>query len=215
MQRIFFHNGQRLLCGRGIRIRRPGGDHVQRIADNVGQDDGKHPGRCTVLREPPRLHAGEALADRIHLHNVRPAGQKLARDALLLLRCDERQLKKRRTAAGHQKQHRVLRRQPLRQSQRMASCRKGRRIRDRMPGLKDGKAADCTARMSMLRDHDTVRDPRAERLVCSVCHLPRRFSDCDEIDPPGKLRLLQRAAHGRIRLHGRKRLYHDLPGHSA
>ena len=95
----------------------------------------------------------------------------------------------------------------------MACRRKGRRIRDRMPGLKDGKAADRAARMSMLRDHDTVCDPRPERLTGCVCHLPRRFSDRDEIDPPGELRLLQRAAHGRIRLHGRKRLRHDLLCH--
>ncbi len=146
--------------------------------------------QCCANR--PAFTPGEALAGIVFISTM---SAPQARSSRVMRCCSSGVMNgssKSATAAGHQKRRRLLRRQPLRQSQRMASCRKGRRIRDRVPGLKNGKAADCTARMSMLRDHDTVRDPRAERLVCSVFHLPRRFSDCDEIDPPGKLRLLQR-----------------------
>ena len=48
-----------------------------------------------MLCEAPALDGGKTLADGVHLHNVRAAGQQLARDLLLLGRLDQRQLEKR------------------------------------------------------------------------------------------------------------------------
>ena len=196
---IPFGNGKRLGAGGGIRHRRAAGDHIQRVPQNVAQHDAEHLRRGTALREPPALHTGKPLADGIHLHNVGPAGQQLARDVLQLCPGNERLLEQRTAAAGKQEQHCIPGGQPLHQLQRLLGGRKTVCIRHRVARLIAGHTWDLTFHMAVL-GHDHAATHPAQRFNRRMCHLPGRLARRYQKHPalPGP-EIPQRAAHRLIR----------------
>ena len=199
---IFPDDFQSLLLRRGVGIGGAGGDHVQRVADDVGQNDRKNVRGAAMLCEAPALDGRKTLADGVHLHNVRAAGQQLARDLLLLGRLDQRQLEKRGAAAGDEKENRVVRAQSGGHFEDLLRGGKGILVRDRVPGLADAQRTDGAARVLVFGDDDAAADPLAERLIGGVRHLPRRLSDGHKADAAGERGVFQRAADRRVRLHG-------------
>ena len=163
-----------------------------------------------MQREPPALDGGQPLADGIDLHNIRAAGEQLAGDILQLGKRHQRRLKQRRAAAGDEKQHAILLPQSARQLQRSLRGAEPGLIRHRMPGLKDLKRADGAAAMAVFGDDCAGGDARAERVPRRVRHGPRGLSDGDEHDAPRAGKLLQRALHGGVRLHGAQTCADDL-----
>ena len=99
LQVILFRNGQRLFTGRMVRAGRAGGDHVQRVAENIAEHHRKHLCRGAGPGEPPALDPRQPFADGVDLHNVRAAGKQLLRHILQLRKRDQRRLKQRRAAA--------------------------------------------------------------------------------------------------------------------
>ena len=73
MNFIFFYNGFRLGTGAAVRIGRPAGDAVQRIAQHITQNDTQYLRRITGQGKPSRLYAAETLADIVQFYNIRAA----------------------------------------------------------------------------------------------------------------------------------------------
>ena len=107
-QIVFFHNSQCVCAGRAVRGCRTGGDHIRRVAQNIGKHNDLHMGGGAPLGKSPALDGGQPLADGIYLHNVRPAGKKLVRDGLQFRPLHQRLFKQSAAAAGEQEQHRIL-----------------------------------------------------------------------------------------------------------
>ena len=169
-QLIFFRNGQRLLTGAAVGIGGAGGDHIQRVADDVGQNDGINGGGLAVERKAAALDGGQTLADGVHLDDIRAAGKQLLRDILRLLKRHKRGLKQCGAAAGDEKQHAVLRRKPFRQRQRGLRCAHAVFVRHRVSGLKDLQAADGTLTVPVFCNDCAGRNFAAENLIGGVCH---------------------------------------------
>ena len=81
-QIVFFHNVQCVCAGGAVRGCRTGGDHIRRVAQNIGKHNDLHMGGGAPLGKSPALDGRQPLADGIYLHDVRPAGQKPVRDGL-------------------------------------------------------------------------------------------------------------------------------------
>ena len=90
-----------------VGVGRTRGNHIQRVADDIREHDGKHLGRSAELGKPTALHRGEALADGVHLGDLRAGGQELTSDLCQLRRCHQGLFKECRAAAGHQEEHRI------------------------------------------------------------------------------------------------------------
>ena len=135
----------RLRAGGGIGVRRAGGDHVQRVADDVAEHHGVDVRRGAGEGEAPALDGREALAQRVHLHDIGPAGQQLARDIGQLAGGDEGLLKERRAAAGKQEKYAVRFRQARYHLQRPGGGAVAVFIGDGMARLVDLQAAQRAA----------------------------------------------------------------------
>ena len=73
--KIIAANGlHRIRAGGRIRAGRPRGDHIRRVSQNIGKDNGENLCRGAMLRKTSPLHGGQTLAQRIDLHNVRATG---------------------------------------------------------------------------------------------------------------------------------------------
>ena len=199
-QAVFSHHLQRLCAGRRIGIGRAGGDHIQRIAQNVGQHDGKDLRGQAALGEPAALDRGEALAQRVHLHDVRAAGEQLLRDVRHLLRGDQRTFKQSRAAAREQEQHGIPLAQPADELQRAARGAVGILIRHGVARLEQLQRTDGTLDMVVFCDDCAAGDRRAQHVIGGLGHLPGGLAGGDQDEPALRLlKLLQRAAHGGIR----------------
>ena len=163
-----------------------------------------------MTREPAALHRREAFADRVDLHDVRAAGEKLRGDVLQFLARNERAFKKRAAPAGEKKEHRVVRREIFGERKRLA--RGGERVfvRHGVSRLAADNAGDCPLRMAVFRDDDAGIDPLAERRHRRRRHAPRRLSGGDEDHAPRKVRPVERAPDGFIRQHGFDRAGIDI-----
>ena len=73
---------KRLGAGAAVGAGRAGGDHIQRISQNVRKDNGKHLGRGAMLGKTAALYGREPLADGVDLGDLRTAGKKLAGNVL-------------------------------------------------------------------------------------------------------------------------------------
>ena len=104
---IFFDDCQRVLTGGWVRAGGAGGDHVQRIAEDIAQDDIVYLRRGTKLRESSALDGRKPLPHRVHFHDVGAGSQQLIRDILQLRSRDQRAFKKSAAAAGEEKEHRI------------------------------------------------------------------------------------------------------------
>ncbi len=73
---LAFENRQRLgICSR-IGHGRPGGDHVEGIADHVGENQGDRFGGMGLTGQVAPLDLGEMFAHRVDGGDVRSAGQQ-------------------------------------------------------------------------------------------------------------------------------------------
>ncbi len=209
-QAVFSHHLQRLCAGRRIGIGRAGGDHIQRIAQNVGQHDGEDLRGQAALGEPAALDRGEALAQRVHLHDVRAAGEQLLRDVRHLLRGDQRTFKQSRAAAREQEQHGIPLAQPADELQCAARGAVGILIRHGVARLEQLQRADGALDMVVFCDDCPAGDRRAQHVIGGLGHLPGGLTGSDQDEPALRLlKLLQRAAHGGIRQRVGQRLVDD------
>ena len=182
LQVILLRNGKRLCAGRGVRHRRAAGDHIQRVAQNIAQHNAEHLSRGACLREPPALDARKPFADGVHLHDVGTAGKKLAGDVLQFCTGEQRLFKQCTSSAGEQKQHGILRCQPLHQLQCLLGGRKAVLVRHRMARFITIYAQDLALDM-LVFGHDHAAVHTAQRFHRRVCHLPCGLARCDQQHP--------------------------------
>ena len=171
VQPILFRNGKRLRAGGGVRHRRAAGDHVQRVAQNITEDDAEYVCRSAALCEPPSLDPGKPLADGVHLHDVGPAGKELMGDVLQFPAGEQRLFKQRAAAAREQKQYRVLCGQPLHQLQRLFGGRKAVFVRDGMACFITVHPGDLAFDVAIL-GHDHAAVHPAQCFHGGAGHLP-------------------------------------------
>ena len=210
VQIVFLHDRQRLRAGGAVRTGGTGGDHVQRVAQNIGQDDGKDLRRETAFGEPAALDGGQALAQGIHLHDICAAGQQLPGDIGHLIRRDERTFKQRRTAAGKEEENRILRPQAAHHLQRAGRRPVGVVIRDGMTGLIDLERADRPLTVAVFRDDGAARYLFAQCGTGCVRHLPCGLAGGNEDQPALRcMKLRQRAAHRGVRQRIGQRFVND------
>ena len=89
---VLFRDSLCLFAGGRVRHRRAAGNHVQRVAEDVAQHDAENLCRSAGLREASALDARKPLANRVHLHDVGTAGEKLAGDVLQFFAGNQRLL---------------------------------------------------------------------------------------------------------------------------
>ena len=107
IQIVLFRDGNRLLAGAGIRGGGARGDHIHRIAQNIGKNDGIDLCRSTVQGKTSAFNSRQPLADGIDLHNIRTAGQQVFIDVIQFLRSDQRRFKQSAAAPGQKEQDRI------------------------------------------------------------------------------------------------------------
>ena len=90
---------------------RAGGDHVQRVAEHVGDDQRNEPPGAARPQQAAALDAAELLAHRVELLDVRPGRAEMPRDGQLVGQRNafDRRRHQRRAAAGDQAQAKVVR----------------------------------------------------------------------------------------------------------
>ena len=113
---VLVQNLQRAREGGGVRRGGAGADHVEVVADHVGEQQRYHRRGTRQPRQLPALDARDVLAHGVDLVDVRAAGEQQARGLLLLRERDGLggQRQQRRGAAGDQADHQVVRPRPLR-----------------------------------------------------------------------------------------------------
>ena len=210
LQMILIHNFLRLFAGGHIRGRGAAGDHVQRVAQNIAQHDGLHRRRGAVGREASALHAAQALAQGVHFHNVRTARQQLTGHVLHFRQRGAGLLKQCAAAAGEQEQHRVLRRQVLRELQHCLGAPAGVFIRHGMPRLIAGHSRQLALHMVIFRQHNARLNGRVQTVQRGLSHLPSRLAHGDQINPSGKAASRQRLLHGSVGQHSGDSSVNDL-----
>ena len=97
-----------------------------------------------MLRKPAALHRREALADRVDLHDIRTAGEKLRGDVLQFLARHKRAFKQSAAAAGEKKEHRIVRREGFGERERLARGGKRISVRHGVARLPADEAGDGT-----------------------------------------------------------------------
>ena len=208
-QAVFFGHGQCAGAGGRVGAGRAGGDHIERVAQNVRQNDLEHPRRGAVLRKPPALDGGKALAHRVDLDNIRPAPQQLAGDALQLRAGHQRLFKQRAAPAREQKHDGIPGVQILGQRQRGAGGGKGVFVRQRVPGFIAGHAGQRALRVAVFGD-DGPAVHAGQHLQRGAGHLPGGLAGRHQQHAAGPRRKrCQRAAHRFVRQHGGNGLPHD------
>ena len=146
----------------------------------------------------PAFHAGKALADGVHLHDVRAAGKELPRDVLQLFSGNERLFKQGTAAAGQQEQHDVLRVQAVDKFQCFLGRGEAVGIRHGVSGFIAAHTGDVAFHVVVFGDDDAVLHG-TQRRNSGVRHLPCRFSGGDQKDPPLRAKIFQSTPDGFIR----------------
>ena len=98
-QAIFVCDCQGLSTGGIIRADRTAGNHIQRIAENITQNDTEHLRRGTQLGKPSAFDAGKPFAYGIDFHNIRAASQQLVCNILQFFSRQKRSFKQCASAA--------------------------------------------------------------------------------------------------------------------
>ena len=208
---VFFHSGPGIFPGRAVGISRSGGDHIQRIAQNVRQNDGVHLGGGAQLGKFAALDCGETLAQGVHLHNVCPAGQQILGKPGQILAGDQGTFKQGRAAARDQKDHSVLCSKILNQIHGGPGAAEGIFIRDGVTAFINRAAGNFALAVVVLGDHHAGGEAVSQHLGSALSHLPGCFSGSDQIDPTtGKFFALQGAAYGCIGQTGGQSALNDL-----
>ena len=83
-QAIPIEDGQRVGECRWVRGRWAGGDHIERIANHVRDNEANQLTPTKRLRESPALHVRQVFANRVHLLNRRAASVQQFRHTLLV-----------------------------------------------------------------------------------------------------------------------------------
>mgnify|MGYP002549570009 CR=1 FL=1 len=205
-------DGLHVLAGAAVRAGRAGGNAVKRIAQHVAEHDGQHPRGRAALCKAPALHRGEMLAERVDLHDIRPAGEELTRDAgdILQAHALQRHLKEGGTAAGYEEDDDILLREAVGQAQRLPGGFNAMGIRNGMPGLEDGHAGQRPFAVTVFGDDDAGFQALTEHLLGSTGHAPGGFADGDYRGPAVDGMLLKRPAHGGIGKDGLQRTIDNL-----
>ena len=152
--------------GVGARVRRggPGGDDVERVADDVREREREHCGWPRRPRQQAALEARDVLAHGIQLVDGGAGGKEQARETLLLFERDRRRRRwcQRRAAAGDEKDDQIVCRGRLRQRQQPSRGGDAARVRHRMAGLGD---LDPRRRhpVAVLHDDEPVADAGTEQ----------------------------------------------------
>src|SRR5207245_10485511 len=104
-------DAKRIRKRRRVRRRRTGGDHVERITDDVGEGEREDRSRSRGPGELAALEAREVLADGVELVDGGAGGEQQPRHRLLLCQRDRRGGRRgqRRGATGHQEEQALAR----------------------------------------------------------------------------------------------------------
>ena len=207
-QMVLLRYAKGVLTGGDVRRRWPRRDHIQGIPEYVRQNHTVHPGRGTPLTETASFDPGQAFADRVHLHDIRPAGQKLGCDILQLLQWNQRLLKEGAPSSRQKKQHGIFGLQVFRHIQYSFRGFAAVFIWQRMPRLIARNSRDLPHHMMILRhDHAGLRR-LTETFYRRVSHLPGSLSHRHQIHSAGKLLSRQTAPHRLVGLYRLQRPFH-------
>lgn len=207
LELVFLNDGQRVRgCG-AVRISGAGSDHIQRIADDVGEYDGKDARRLAQFAEFAALDSGKALAEGVDFLNIRTAGEQLTGDIGHFFIGDERLFKESRAAARNEKEHGILCAQG---SDQIDGGLRGAitvGVRNGMRGFKDANAGKIPRGVTVFGNDHAILDGQAADGGAS--HLPGCFADGDQIDVAAERMGVERAPDGFIRLGGLQRGIND------
>ena len=198
---VFFGDCQCLGAARAVGAGRAGGDHVERVAEDVAEHNTEDLRRRAPQREPAPLDPTQSLADGVDLDDVRPAAEQLPGDLLQLGGLDQRLLKQRAPPAREQKQYCVLCGKPLHQRKGRGGAGKAVLIRYRVAPLKAAHSGDLAPDMAVFGHHHPAVHP-AEGLDRRPGHLPGRLAGRDQqcSTAPGR-KFPQRPPHRLVRQH--------------
>ena len=204
----------RLRAGGGVGGGGTGGDHVERVAEDVRENHLEDARRGAGGGEASALDAGEPLADRVDLHDVGATGKELARDVGEFNPGDERRLEKRRTAAGEEEHDRVVRGQTLHEVE--DRLRRAERVfvRHGVPRLVADDVRKGMFHVAVLRHDDAAREAVSQDVARGGGHAPGGLAGGDKQDLASWVEggRGKGAAHGGVGLHGVDRLPGDLNG---
>ena len=96
---ILLHHRHGIGTGASVGVGGAAGNAVEGIAENIAEYDAEDPDRFAGQGEASALDGGEALADAVHLHDVRTAGQHLPGNILQLFPGNQGQFKEGTAAA--------------------------------------------------------------------------------------------------------------------
>ena len=127
--------------GEGGRVgdRRPRSDDARVVAGHVGDEEAHRLRRKRRGREPAALDGGEMLPHRVHRRDVGAGREQRPVHRLLLLEADplRRQREQRRSAAGDEAEHQIVRPGALGEREDAAGGVASARVRDRVRRLDD------------------------------------------------------------------------------
>ncbi len=183
LQAVF--RDHRLSPGKGgvVRRGRSRTDHVQRVADHVGEDQRQQLCRVSRLRQPAALHRREMFAHRVQLVDRRARVQQQPGRILFVLQgdvCDRRDQQRRR-AAGEQADDQRPFIGAAHQLQDALRAGDPRLVRHRVGGfhlLYDLQRLG----VSVLDDDQSRGDVVAEQCFDGQCHPRRGFACADHDD---------------------------------
>src|SRR3989441_59175 len=178
-------HGEGVGEGRGVGSRRSRRDHVERVADDVGEDEREHHGWRRRPRQPAPLEERQMLADRVQLVDGRPGGEQKRGDRLLLFQGHRgrRRRSERRAPTRDQKYDEVAgtgRTGQLEEPRRggLAATVGYRMARLRQPDPSGGRG------VSVLDDDESVGDAVAQHALDRPRHRPTRFAAAQHEQAP-------------------------------
>ena len=155
-------------------------------------------GAQAAAKRPP------SLADRVDLHDVRAAGEQLARDVGQLAAGDERCLEEGAAAAGEEEDHGVVRGEALHEVERGCRRAEGVFVRNGVSGFVALDARKGMFHVPVLRHDDAVRKTVAQHVACGGGHAPGGLAGGDKPNLAGGVKggRGEGATHGGVGLHG-------------
>ena len=188
-------NGEGLGEGRDIRRGGTRSDHVERIADHVGEEQGLHAGRSRGAGELSSLEHGAVLPHGVELVDVGAGGQEQSRHRLLVGERDRRGggRRQRRAAPRDQHEHEIVGRGRLGQRPDLSRGCRAALVGHGMARFEQPDAPRG-GKVAVLDGDHAVGDARAPGLLDGRGHGARRLAGSHHEDTP-----LRRRNHGRER----------------
>ncbi len=172
-QGVAFEHGPGIGEAAGVGHGGSRGDDIERVADNIGEDEGHHGGRVREAGEPAALERLEVLAQAVDLADARATGEQFGSENLHIGQAETRggQGEQGRATAGDQDDDQIARTETLQQDGEAVGSRDTARIGHGMAGLHQfDRVGGGAAQVAVLDHHQAGVKPGAEQVGDGVGH---------------------------------------------